>query len=202
MPPRADPARSPLSLVLLALLFEQPMHPYRMQKLIGERGKDEVVNIRSRSSILQTVERLERDGLVTDSGTEQEGNYPPRTVYALTEAGHEQLLCSLRDLLSTPTREFPTFPAALSLMAILSPRSAAELLRRRRSWLAESLARRSDGTAETAHLPPRILLIENEYVVAMRNAEIAWLDQVIDAIDTGSLNWDPHELIKQAHWYE
>ena len=38
--------RSPLALVVLALLYEAPMHPYRMQQLIKERGKDEVVNVR------------------------------------------------------------------------------------------------------------------------------------------------------------
>ena len=35
--------RSTLGMVLLALLMEAPMHPYRMQQMIKERGQDELV---------------------------------------------------------------------------------------------------------------------------------------------------------------
>jgi len=37
--------RSALALVLLVLLAEEPMHPYRMRELIKERGKDKVANV-------------------------------------------------------------------------------------------------------------------------------------------------------------
>ena len=32
---------SGIALAILALLYEEPMHPYRMQQLIKERGKDD-----------------------------------------------------------------------------------------------------------------------------------------------------------------
>ena len=35
--------RSPLAFAILALLYEEPMHPYRMQRVIKERGKDQVI---------------------------------------------------------------------------------------------------------------------------------------------------------------
>lgn len=53
--------KSPLALAILCLLIEEPMHPYRMQQLIKERGKDEVINVRYRTSIYQTIDRLHRD---------------------------------------------------------------------------------------------------------------------------------------------
>lgn len=53
--------KSPLALAILCLLIEEPMHPYRMQQLIKERGKDEVINVRYRNSIYQTIDRLHRD---------------------------------------------------------------------------------------------------------------------------------------------
>jgi DNA-binding PadR family transcriptional regulator len=56
--------RSPLALAILALLYEEPMHPYRMQQLIKERAKDEVINVRLRASLYQTISRLLRDGLI------------------------------------------------------------------------------------------------------------------------------------------
>ncbi|MBN9135172.1 MAG: helix-turn-helix transcriptional regulator, partial [Phyllobacterium sp.] len=56
--------RSPIALAILAMLYEAPMHPYRMQQLIKERGKDEVINVTQRASLYQTVNRLEREGLI------------------------------------------------------------------------------------------------------------------------------------------
>ena len=50
--------RSSIALAVLAFLYERPMHPYRMQQLIKERGKDEVINVRQRASLYQTIDRL------------------------------------------------------------------------------------------------------------------------------------------------
>src|SRR3954447_26194353 len=98
---------SPLALAVLALLYEAPMHPYRMQQLIKERGKDEVINVRQRGSIYQMIERLERAGLIAVRETARAENRPERTVYALTDEGHEAVLTWMREMLSTPAREFP-----------------------------------------------------------------------------------------------
>lgn len=54
LPVMKPPPSSPLALTVLALLSEMPMHPYRMQRLIEERGKDDVANVRRRSSLYQT----------------------------------------------------------------------------------------------------------------------------------------------------
>ena len=66
MPRSAQRPRSPLALVLLALLAEQPLHPYRMLQLIEQRGKDRVVNIAQRFSIYQAIDRLPRVFLIED----------------------------------------------------------------------------------------------------------------------------------------
>ncbi|TQN33269.1 PadR family transcriptional regulator [Haloactinospora alba] len=199
MPENAgEGTRSPLNLVVLALLYEAPMHPYRMHTLIRERGKDRVVNVRSRNSVQQTVGRLEREGLIAASGTEQAGRYPQRTVYEITARGCSELLGSLHRLLSTPAREFPLFPAALSYMAIVTTSTAAELLRQRRAELAETVARTAETTRRAAEALPRIHLIEDEYAVAMGEAEIAWIDRTLGEIASGELDWDPERLIERA----
>ncbi|HEY4830750.1 MAG TPA: hypothetical protein VIH85_28545, partial [Solirubrobacteraceae bacterium] len=58
------PQRSALGLLVLWQLYQQPMHVYRMQKLFEAEGKDRIVNVRSRASLYQTIERLQRHGLV------------------------------------------------------------------------------------------------------------------------------------------
>ena len=55
--------RSSLGLIVLGTLIESPMHVYRMRKLIEQRGKHRVVNVRSRASLYQTLDRLVRLGL-------------------------------------------------------------------------------------------------------------------------------------------
>src|SRR5215471_8328505 len=125
--PMADPAlpRSPLWLIVLALACEEPMHPYRMQTLIKQRGKDHVANVAQRNSVYQTIDALLRAGLIAVRETARDENRPERTIYAATDEGRRTLGTWLRTVLSTPAREFPDFPAALSL---LDPRMSADEL--------------------------------------------------------------------------
>src|SRR5215470_12559991 len=108
--------RSPLSMVVLALACEEPMHPYRMQQLIKERGKDHIANVAQRNSVYQTIDALLRAGLIAVRETSRNENRPERTVYEATDEGRATLREWLRTVLSTPAREFPDFPAALSLL--------------------------------------------------------------------------------------
>jgi DNA-binding PadR family transcriptional regulator len=98
----------PLALAVLALLFEAPMHPYRMQRLITERDKDEVINVRQRAGLYQTIRRLSRDGMIAVSRTSREKNRPARTVYRLSALGRRALQAWLRQMLSTRPREYPS----------------------------------------------------------------------------------------------
>src|SRR5215471_4460949 len=99
--------RSPLSMVLLALVAEAPLHPYRMQQLIKARGKDSVANVAQPNSVYQTIERLRRAELIAVRETAREERRPERTVYGITERGRATLTRWLRTMLSAPERDFP-----------------------------------------------------------------------------------------------
>src|ERR1700722_12807771 len=71
-----SPKQSPVALAALAMLYEAPMHPYRMQRLIKERGKDEVINVTQRAHLYQTIRRLEREGLISAQGVTREEKRP------------------------------------------------------------------------------------------------------------------------------
>src|ERR1700678_2733384 len=81
------PKRSPLALAVLVLLYEAPMHVYRMQQLIKRRGEDEVVNVSLPNSLYQTIARLERAGLLVAGSVDRDSKRPERTIYELTGAG-------------------------------------------------------------------------------------------------------------------
>src|SRR5262245_65702923 len=144
--------RSPLSMVVLALACEEPMHPYRMQQLIVERGKDHVANVAQRNSIYQTIDALLRAGLIAVRETSREENRPERTIYEATDEGRSTLRAWLRTVLSTPAREFPDFPAALALIDPgMKPAELKGLLETR---IAALEARLAEHAVPIAALPP------------------------------------------------
>src|SRR5258707_468254 len=105
--------RSPLWMVILSLACEEPMHPYRMQTLIKQRGKDLIANVAQRNSVYQTIDALRRGGLIAIRETSRQERRPERTIYEATEEGRRTLQSWVRIGLSTPAREFPEFQAAL-----------------------------------------------------------------------------------------
>src|SRR5882762_7472190 len=123
-PPARRAQRSSLGLIVLWLLFQGPKHVYGMQKLIEEQGKDRVVNVRSRASLYQTLERLIRLGLVEVHETVRSEGYPDRIVYAITDAGREAARDWLREMLRSTSGEFPDFIAAVSILFGLAPDDA------------------------------------------------------------------------------
>src|SRR5262245_17073528 len=151
---------SPIALAILALLYEAPMHPYRMQQLIKERGKDEVINVRQRASLYQTIDRLVRAKLIVVRETAREEKRPERTIYELTEEGRETMLIWLRERLSIPAREFPEFPAALAYLPLLTPEEAQFQLERREQALMTEVGRIDAELRRAAGIIPRLFLIE------------------------------------------
>ena len=182
----AAPRRSTLAVLLLALLVEQPMHPYKMQQTIRERGQDQLVNVAQRNSVYQTLDRLVRGGLVRPAETSRDGGRPERTVYELTAAGSATLKRWLVEMLPAPAREFPEFPLALALLAVLDPDEARRLLTERRAGAVERIAA-IEGQAPPDI--PRLFLIEDEYRVALLRAERDWLTGLIDDLAEGRLVW-------------
>ena len=183
----AAPRRSPLGMVLLALLLEAPMHPYRMQQMIKERGQDQLVNVAQRNSVYQVLDRLVRDGLARPAGTARDGARPERTVYEITDAGAATLRAWLTAMLPTPAREFPEFPAALAFLAVLAPAEVRTLLARR----IEAQTQRLTAIREQAPPGlPRLFLVEDEYRAALLTAEIDWLRRLVADLDTGTLAWN------------
>ncbi|HMA34290.1 MAG TPA: PadR family transcriptional regulator [Chloroflexia bacterium] len=181
--------RSSLALTVLALLAEEAMHPYRMQQLIKDRGKDQVVNVRERTSIYQTIERLLRAGLIAVRETAREERHPERTVYELTAEGRRVMQVWMREMLSTPRDEFPDFPAALAFLPLLAPDDALRQLETRADALGERVARMEADLQEQADTLPRLFLLEEELMHATLAAELEWVRALLADLRAGRLTW-------------
>ena len=55
---------SPLALAVLSLLHAAPLHPYGMQRLLKQWGKDHVINVGQRANLYKTIRRLDQAGLI------------------------------------------------------------------------------------------------------------------------------------------
>jgi DNA-binding PadR family transcriptional regulator len=194
----STPSRSsPLALTVLALLHFQPLHPYGIQRLIKQWGKDQVVNVGQRASLYRTIDRLLAAGLVTVRETGRDQQYPERTVYELTDAGRSTMRVWLGEMLSAPKQEFPQFPAALSFVLMLAPDEALDVLEQRAATLAGALDAHDKSLAEQReiHGLPRVTMLEGEYLRAMTAAELDWIRAVTDDLRSGRLSWSLEELI-------
>jgi DNA-binding PadR family transcriptional regulator len=183
-----SPKRSPIALAILAMLFEAPMHPYRMQRLIKERGKDEVINVAQRASLYQTIQRLQREGLVKGQQTIRDDKRPERTVYEITDRGREIVLSWMRMILSKPAPEYPEFPAAISFLPLLSPDDALRQFELRAEAIEAEL-HRSGELLRQAEAVPRLFLLEAEYVRAVGATELAWVKAIVEDLRAGRLTW-------------
>jgi DNA-binding PadR family transcriptional regulator len=170
------------------MLYEAPMHPYRMQLLIKERGKDEVINVVQRASLYQTIRRLEREGLILARTPIRDDKRPERTVYEITEKGRAVALDWMRQILSTPAKEFPEFPAAVSFLPLLSPDDVSRLLELRAKAIEAELGRIDEGLKQAAEVP-RLFLLEYEYLRATQVTELAWVRGVVEDLRDGRLTW-------------
>ncbi|MEV0310708.1 PadR family transcriptional regulator [Nonomuraea fuscirosea] len=186
---KATGQRSTLGLIVLGLLAEEPMHAYRMQQLIRQRGKDRVVNVRARQSLYQVVERLLRLGLIAVRETVPGGSHPDRVVYAITEAGRETATEWQRQMLSLGRDPFPEFVAAVSMLMALPPDDARRQLERRIELLAADLAETEAVLAASDGLP-RLFLLDEEYRRALLTAELAWVRSVVTDLRDRRLDWD------------
>jgi DNA-binding PadR family transcriptional regulator len=170
------------------MLSEAPMHPYRMQRLIKERAKDEVINVTQRASLYQTIQRLVREGLISARQTIREDKRPERTVYEITGRGRAIALEWMREILSKPAMEYPEFPAAISFLPLLSPEDVLDQLEKRAKAIEAEL-RRTGDLLKQAEAVPRLFLLEAEYVRAVQATELSWVKAVVEDLRAGRLNW-------------
>jgi DNA-binding PadR family transcriptional regulator len=186
-----------LALAVLALLYEQPMHPYEISSTLRFRHKEASIKI-NYGSLYAVVESLAKKDLIAAAERTRDGRRPERTVYRLTEAGEQALIEWLGELFAEPSLQFTDFEAALSLMPVLTPETV-------RAHLEQRLATLDAATAEYERMRgehpgfPRLFGVEGEYQAALRAAEATFVRGLLRDITDGTLDGMPmwrrfHEL--------
>jgi DNA-binding PadR family transcriptional regulator len=173
---------NPLALAVLSCLAERPMHPYEIAATLRERGKDQSIKI-NYGSLYTVVESLLRRRMVEERETVREGRRPERTVYGITQAGRAEHDDWLSEMISRPEAGFTQFEAALSLMGGLPPDEVLPLLEQRRSALhIQVVADESTYRLCLEQGLPEVFIVELEYKIAMRKAELGYVEDLVRRI--------------------
>jgi len=177
---------NPMALMVMATLAERPMHPYEMARVWRERGQESNWDIKW-GSLYTVVNNLEKHGLIEVTDTVRDGRRPERTIYTITPEGRDEMEDWLEELVTVPEREFPRFASALSLLGIIPPDEAIRMLERRLKLLRMDNAARRAGLTEIAREVPRLFLIEEEYSIALAEAEEVWIVDLLEQLGSGDL---------------
>jgi DNA-binding PadR family transcriptional regulator len=173
-----------LGLAVLGVIVQRPMHRYEIATTIREQGKDDDMAVKW-GSLYTVVGGLERNGFVEAVGVERDGARPERVTYRITAAGIREMKEWTRDLLrgAAPARQ--EFSAGLSMLACLPPEEVLEILRERVAGLQAGVPELKAALAGHAERVPRLFLVEDEYDIALREAELAWLRRLVAEIESG-----------------
>lgn len=173
---------NPLALAVMVLLYERPMHPYEMAATLRERKKENSIKLRY-GSLYTVIDLLVKSGFIIEKTTTREGNRPERTIYDITKAGEAEMHNWLREILSTPVKEYPRFEAGLSLLPALPPEEASDVLETRLEFLKQDIAQLKAGLAQSEAMAlPALFAVESEYELALLQTELHYVQKLIERI--------------------
>lgn len=187
---------TPPGIAILSLLWRQPLHPYEMRHRIRVQEIDRVMKV-THGTLYSTVDRLAAAGLIQPVETSREGRRPERTVYEITGLGRDQLTDALRDGLMRATPDYPGLAMVLTFAHLLDPGEVTALLERRSIEAESQLSALNAGVdaalkQRSQHFQlARANLLEAEYLIALKRAEVDWLQAVVADLREGRLSWNP-----------
>ncbi len=174
-----------LALGVLATVVQRPMHPYEMASFLRARGKEDDMEIKW-GSLYTVVRNLAKHGFIEVAESTREGARPERTVYRITDAGRAELVDWVCELIASPQPEQPKFKAGLSVLSVLTPEDAETLLRQRLDTMEQAIEGLRASLKHHGKDVPRLFLIEDEYELAVRKAEVAWVRSLLDDLTSGT----------------
>lgn len=185
----ADVLRNPLVSALLGILVEGPAHPYRLHLELKRRRLASSGKV-SRGTLYNVIRAMEKQGWVDAGAADTEGNRPERVPYSLTVAGFEELRRCVEEQIRKPVWSPDGFFHSISHIGVLGRTGARDALRERSAHLKEQNERDAIAHANAlAEGAPRLFVIEAEYLLHNRRAELRWVERIADEIETGDLKW-------------
>jgi DNA-binding PadR family transcriptional regulator len=178
---------NPAIVSVLGLLTERPLHLYALSQELDQRLDAQGLPL-GRGSLRNVLTALVDAGWVRVE--ERPTPNGVRSVFATTEAGRHELRDRVERQVADPRSDHDHLAQAVAYLGLLEPAEAAGLLRRRAAdvrALVEGV--KADVEAAVTAGLPELYVIEGGYAVALREAEVAWLEATARRIESGDLAW-------------
>src|SRR4029077_7207428 len=129
------------------------------------------------------IEQLLREKFIAVREILKEGKRPEKTVYELTPTGEAELIDWMRELVSSPVKEYSLFEAAISLLPVLPPEEVIDLLEIRLGLLTKTIEEidKEDRICRQMNLP-RLFSLESEYYKAITLTEYKFSKDLLSDI--------------------
>lgn len=162
-------------LLLLSILRAHEAHGYQLNEMLGQSVGIPITL--TRPNAYKLLNKMEQDGWISYR-EEQQGNRPPRRVYAITADGEAAFQQMLRD--SLVAYSTPELPGALvfNYLDLLPADEAAVLLGQRREKIAVLFDELSEMPADVREAHPGV-----EYLLRFYESEIKWVDAIINQLN-------------------
>ena len=167
--------------VLGALARHGPMYGHQIRR-DARVDRTELWSEVKPGSLYSALHRMQAEGLIEPVRTEQQGNLPERTVYAITGEGRSELRALRAEALREVTLRPDPVDLALAMSADLDEDTLRGYFASRREALSSraALLARVRERAWPGQAPADDLIIE--HAVARIETELRWHDMVLDRI--------------------
>ncbi|MCX6046296.1 MAG: PadR family transcriptional regulator, partial [Chloroflexi bacterium] len=98
------------------------------------------------------------------------------------------------EMLAKPAKEYHEFMVALSFLAAVPSEVVLRALQVRAALLEGEIAGQRAMSRALVDQLPRLVLLEMEYMLTLREAEFAWIQALLDDLRSGKLTWTPEAL--------
>ena len=172
---------TPIRLFILDALAHGEAHGHQLRSLAAEEYVELWTDIQV-GGFYGTLKRLSVEGLIEAVRTETQGNYPERTVYAITDEGRDALAELHHDMLRKTLFRMDPFDLALSRARDISEGELRVVLSARRAdyqHQRDSVHAQVHGPAGVAHRMTTVELHIVDHLLERLDAEIRWHDKLI-----------------------
>jgi DNA-binding PadR family transcriptional regulator len=178
-------------MVILGFLRGSPLYGYEIKQRI-EHVMGDWTDI-AFGSIYFALKKLDEEGFIRKTGTEQEAGRPSRTVYEITSAGREEFMRLLRGVWGNVERQSFDFDIALSFIGALPAQEVKDNLRKRIAGLEHVLQYIGSHEQEQVadeHTPKRLVAAVFAHHRVHLQAELEWTRELLESFERGEFKAD------------
>ncbi len=163
-------------ILTLRVLADAPRHGYEIKKQVERILGGRSIN---NNVLYPALRRYEEQGVVERVAAEAGPGRPPRTIYRLTDTGHDLLQSMIRDADPALLADDNEFQMRVAFFADLAPDERLTIIRGRRGITGERIAHLA-ALRPAAQAEPWGLRVMDFNLAAFRR-ELAWLDELAAA---------------------